>query len=194
MNKVIYERTLQRLKDLIVKAFPESEGWVHIKDGFTLRVSRGTLIVEFSEYQYYLACLRDDPNAHYIKTYINVGGKPKLFGDFKSVASCIETMRCIERYVELTLGSGFPVVEEGHKQKVSFVKASVRENLSDFWIPVERKSPNIGECVLVHLKSRGFQESDYIVTKFDKYGYNISNVDAWQRLHPPKHSKGDIEE
>lgn len=194
MNNVVYERKLQKLRDLILKTFPESEDWLHIKDGFTLRVSRGALIVEVSEYLYYIACLRDDPNARYIKTYININGKPQLLGDFKSVVSCIETMHCIERYVAITLGSGFSVMEEEYKQKVGVVKPSVRENLSDFWIPVERKSPNIGECVLVHLKSRGFQESDYIVTKFDKYGFNISNVDAWQNLHPPKHSEGDINE
>lgn len=54
------------------------------------------------------------------------------------------------------------------------------------WVSVEDELPNIGTCVLVYLSDKGFQEVPYIVTKFDKYGFNISNVTHWKHLVPPE--------
>jgi len=55
------------------------------------------------------------------------------------------------------------------------------------WISVEEQMPEIGSYVFVYLSERGFQEVPYVVTKFDKYGFNLSNVTHWMPLpEPPK--------
>lgn len=50
------------------------------------------------------------------------------------------------------------------------------------WISVDDNLPNINTHVLVFLSDRGFQEVPYMITKFDKYGFNVSKVTHWQPL------------
>lgn len=55
------------------------------------------------------------------------------------------------------------------------------------WISVEDRLPDENTHVFAYLSDRGFQEVPYLVTKFDRYGFNISNVTHWQPLpEPPK--------
>ncbi|MFV5476988.1 DUF551 domain-containing protein [Acinetobacter baumannii] len=55
------------------------------------------------------------------------------------------------------------------------------------WISCEDRLPEIGSYVFVYLSYRGFQEVPYMVTQFNKYGFNISNVTHWMPLPaPPK--------
>ena len=53
------------------------------------------------------------------------------------------------------------------------------------WISVEDELPEINAHVFVFLSEKGFQEVPYLVTKFDRYGFNISNVTHWMPLPKP---------
>ena len=53
------------------------------------------------------------------------------------------------------------------------------------WISVEDELPEINTHVFVFLSEKGFQEVPYLVTKFDRYGFNISNVTHWMPLPEP---------
>lgn len=53
------------------------------------------------------------------------------------------------------------------------------------WISVEDRLPDVGQGVFVYIYEKGFNEYNYTVTKFDKYGFNVSNVTHWQPLPPP---------
>ena len=53
------------------------------------------------------------------------------------------------------------------------------------WISIEDMLPEIGMSVFVFLSERGFQEVPYMVTKFDRHGFNISNVTHWMPLPKP---------
>lgn len=55
------------------------------------------------------------------------------------------------------------------------------------WISVKDKVPMIGEYVLVYVSDKCFQMTNIVVTLYDKYGFNISNVTHWMPLPgPPK--------
>ena len=56
------------------------------------------------------------------------------------------------------------------------------------WISVEDKLPEIGQGVLIHRSNKVFDEFNFAVTKFDEYGFNLSNVTHWQPL--PKAPQG----
>lgn len=55
------------------------------------------------------------------------------------------------------------------------------------WISVEDELPKINQSVVAYMSDKGFNEVPYMITKFDRYGFNISNVTHWQPLpEPPK--------
>ena len=56
------------------------------------------------------------------------------------------------------------------------------------WISVEDKLPDIGQGVLVYRSDKVFDEFNITVTKFDKHGFDLSNVIYWQPL--PESPKG----
>ena len=66
-----------------------------------------------------------------------------------------------------------------------FLETYGDEKKVDGWISIDDKLPEIGQSVFVYLSDKGFQEVPYLVTKFDKYGFNISNVTHWKHLSPP---------
>ena len=53
------------------------------------------------------------------------------------------------------------------------------------WISIDDMLPNIKQSVLVYMSDKCFQEVPYMITQYDKYGFNVSNVTHWMPLPPP---------
>ncbi|MEN0630598.1 DUF551 domain-containing protein [Phytobacter ursingii] len=63
--------------------------------------------------------------------------------------------------------------------------------VSDGWIPVTERLPEVGSTIMVHMDNPQHSATDYAIATYDKYGFSRAKVTHWQPLpNPPDAPKG----
>ena len=59
--------------------------------------------------------------------------------------------------------------------------------VSDGWILVSERMPEVGSTIMVHMDNPQYSATDYAIATYDKYGFSRAKVTHWQPLPaPPK--------
>lgn len=54
--------------------------------------------------------------------------------------------------------------------------------VSDGWIPVSERLPEVGSTIMVHMDNPQYSATDYAIATYDKYGFSRAKVTHWQPL------------
>ncbi|MEI9629544.1 DUF551 domain-containing protein [Phytobacter diazotrophicus] len=54
--------------------------------------------------------------------------------------------------------------------------------ISDGWIPVSERLPEVGSTIMVHMDNPQYSATDYAIATYDKYGFSRAKVTHWQPL------------